>query len=77
MQLRDGQRQRRLQPGDAEGRALELHLFLMRRMRRVVGGNRVHRSVTQCRYDRFAVCYRTKWRIHLEVRVVLSHILVQ
>ena len=77
VKLRDRQCQRSFESGDAEGRALELDFFFVRGVRSVVGGDGVHGAVGQRDQNRFTVRGRTQWRVHLEIRVVLAHILVE
>ena len=64
-------RHRRLEPDDAEGRAVELEHLLVRVVRRVVGGDHVDAAVGDAREHRVAVRGFAQRRVHLEVGVVL------
>src|SRR5581483_3562157 len=61
---------------DAERRALELHLFFVQGMRRVVSRDGIHGPISECYHDRLPVRVRPQWRIHFEIRIKLPDILV-
>src|ERR1700693_6232556 len=77
VKLGDGQRQRGFQSRDAKRGGLELDLLFVGRMRGVVGGNGVHGAVGQGDQNSLAVRGRAQRRVHLEIRVVLAHVLVE
>ncbi len=70
--MQDAQRraQRRLQPRDAIGRALELNVLFVRGMRRMICGDHIHRTVEHRGDAGITIVARAQRRIHLEVRVV-------
>ncbi len=68
--------QRGLQADDAVGRVLELHFLLVHRVRRVVGGDRVHHAVEDALDHGVAVGSRAQRRTHLGVGVVAAHVLL-
>ena len=77
IKLRDGQRQRGFQPGDAERGALEFDLLFVDGVRGMIGSDGVHGAVGKRDDNRFAVSRGTQRRVHLKVRVVFADILVQ
>src|SRR5271157_1143658 len=76
IQNRDGDGQRGLKAGDAEGSTLELDLLLVEGVGRVVGGNRVYGAVDDALYQSIAIRDRAQWRIHLVVGVEVADILI-
>src|ERR1039458_9746057 len=70
VELHQRKRQLGFQPGDAERRVIELHLFLVVAMRRVVAAENLDRPIRQPFQYGLAVARRTQRRVHLEVRVV-------
>ena len=72
--VQDAQREaeRGLEAGDAVGSALKLNLFLMRGVRRVVGGDAVDRAVQQRLDQGEAIGLGTQRWIHLGVGVVVA-----
>jgi hypothetical protein len=59
--------ERRLEPGHAERRGLERHLFLVARVRSVVGRDRADRSVAKSVDQRGAVFAASEGRVHLQI----------
>src|SRR5271157_3061513 len=76
IQNSDGDGQRGLKAGDAEGGTLELDLLLVEGVRRVVGGYRVDGPVDDALHQSVAVGDRAQWRIHLVVGVEVADILI-
>jgi len=74
-QLFECQRKSRFETKNPEGRAIELHIFYRRLVRRVVGGDGIHGAVGESCEQRFAVLPRCQRRIHLEPRIV-AHVFV-
>ncbi len=72
----DGDGQRRLQAGDAEGGALELDLLLVKGVGRMVGGDGVDGAVENAFDQGVAVGGGTQRRIHFVVGVELADVLV-
>ena len=66
---------RRLESGDAKGRAIEFDFLARRFVRRMVGGDGVHGAVGEPFDQRRAIFGGGQRRIHLEVRVV-DHVFV-
>ncbi len=64
------ERERRLESGDAERRAIEFHVFARGMMWRVVGGDCVDAAVGKALHQRIAVFARSERRIHFVVGVV-------
>jgi len=77
MKLRNGQGQRGFEPRNAEGGALKLDLLFVRGVRSVVGGDGVYGAIGERNQNGFAIRGRTQGRVHLEIRVVLAHVLVE
>src|SRR5713101_864601 len=63
-ELFEGERQRGLEAGNAERRAVELDVFQRGFMGRVIGGNGLDRAVGKTGDERFAVFARGERRIH-------------
>ena len=61
----------RLEPDDAERRAVELHHLLVGVVRRVIGRDHVDGAVGNPLEHRVAICRVAQRRVHLQVRVVL------
>ena len=76
MQSGDRQRERGFKSGDAERRALEFHLLFVGGVGSVIGGDGVDRAVGERGQDGFAIGGRAQRRIHLEIAVVVAHVLV-
>src|ERR1035441_10518596 len=70
VELHQRQRQLGFQAGDAERRVIELHLFLVVAMWRVVAAENLDRAIRQPFQYGLAVPRRAQRRVHLEVRVV-------
>ena len=69
-ELLETERQGRFKSGYAEGRAIKLHVFERRFMRRVVSGDGIHGSVGQSGQQGVSIGSRSQRWIHLEARVV-------
>ena len=73
----DRQRKRRLEPDDSKRRDIDFAIFFLRRVRRVIGRDRVDRPVDQpgdASVDVFATAER---RVHFEVRVERTKLFVR
>ena len=64
------ERERGFESDDAEGRAIEFHVFAGGMMRGVVGGDGVHGAVGEAGDERGAIGARGERRIHFVIRVV-------
>src|SRR5580704_7299346 len=69
--------QSRFQSGYSIGRALELLLFFMGCMGRMISRNAVDGTVKKPLEHRATVRFRPQWRVHLGVRVVLTHCILR
>ena len=63
----EAERDRGLEPDDAEGSDVEGHALLVGVVRRVVGGDRVDAAVGEAGEQGLAVGFATQGRVHLEV----------
>src|SRR3984957_14961242 len=69
--------QSRFQSGYSIGGALELLLFFMGRMGRMISRNAIDGTVKKPLEHRAPVRFRPQWRDHLGVRVVLTHCILR
>ena len=71
------ERERGFEADDAEGRAIEFHIFAGGMMRGVVGGDGVHGAIGESGNQRGAVCARSERRIHLVIGVVADVVIAE
>ena len=75
MQPAQAEAERGFKAGDAVRRQLEFDFLLVHRVRRVIGGDRVHHAVENALDHGVAIGSRAQRRIHLGVRVVEADVL--
>src|SRR6185369_17802599 len=76
MQPSDRKTQCDFQPCDPVRRTLELDIFFERRMGSMIRGDGVDGSIDQSSQHGFPIGFRTQWRIHLVISVVLADVAV-
>ncbi len=65
------QRNRRFESQNPERSAVKLHILECRLVRRMVGGDHVHRAVSKSCDQRLPIFARSQRRIHFEARIIL------